>query len=99
MESMTRGFEYSNDFGVITFCGVEWEKTHSNIITSSSHNFPLYEGELVNDDIGKLNISSEAFAVLNTDDKLHHKVLSLVYEQRKTYKTYSIVSNKEKPIN
>jgi hypothetical protein len=50
MESMTKDFEYSSDFGVITFCGVEWEKTHSTIITSSSHNFPLYEGELVNDD-------------------------------------------------
>jgi nucleoside 2-deoxyribosyltransferase len=99
MENMTKGFEYSSNCGVITFCGVEWRKLSQSNITSSSYNFPLYKGGLVNDAIGKLDISSEAFAVLNVDDKLHHKVLSLVYEQRKTGKTYSIVSNNEKPIN
>ncbi|MDR1838703.1 MAG: hypothetical protein LBQ93_03840, partial [Treponema sp.] len=87
--------EIGQNIETIKFCGTEWESDGGHTIKSSNSNLYVYEGYLSNDKIGSIFITANAFRILNNDDNLHYKVISLIYELNSLNKMFSIGENEQ----
>jgi hypothetical protein len=97
-DSMNK-FSYSENFGVISFCGFEWEKLSKGDVHSSQYQFPLYEGFMKNKEIGEAYIDSDAFGILHANPNIYYKIISLIYELNNKGNKCSIKNNSVDPKN
>jgi hypothetical protein len=62
MSDLRNEFSYSENSGVISFCGFEWEKSSKSNVHSSQYKFPLYEGSMKNKEIDGLVFANISLA-------------------------------------
>jgi nucleoside 2-deoxyribosyltransferase len=101
METINGVFDGLSTDNIISFCGVEWYKEGQDFTDRPAEEggFAISFTTLRNNDIGEIVIDRHVMQYINQNEDLHHKILSLIYEQYSLGKIPSIAANDKTPLN